>query len=268
MTPARFVARCSLLVALSAAGCVSGGGADPAYAKEMRERGDEAYEQGDFEGAIAYYTTAIEHNPQYAEAFHGRGNAYTALPERPDSKAGTREALLKAIDDFSATLARNPAHYNAYWNRAVLAAFFRQYQAAAKDFLQCTLLRPSEPEAHLRLGELYETKLENMLVRAMEHYEKYVRLGGTNDEILAKVRAWQELKTQTPAPPPKGPTPDEEEKAKELHHRLTALVGQGKNEEAFQAVDDLVTKFVHTKYVRDRLAAFTAMHRALKPEKK
>lgn len=251
-------------------GCASGPrGVDVARARALREEGDQAYQRREYADAVERYTESIQSNPDFAETYYWRGNAWSALPEQ-DPKANTRECQMKAIADYSAAIAKNPAHYDAYWNRGVVAAYFKQYASAIKDFLQCTMIRQTEAEPHLRIGELYDTRFEDMSLRAMEHYEHYVRLGGTNDAIIAKVKAWQEIKKQVQAPPPsqKGPTPEEEEKAKELHAKLTGLVGQGKSDDAFAAVDDLLTKFGHTKYVRDRLSAFTAMHKALKPADK
>ena len=42
-------------------------------------RGAEKYEQGDYQGAIADFTRAIEINPRYADAYLKRGNAKDEL---------------------------------------------------------------------------------------------------------------------------------------------------------------------------------------------
>lgn len=260
-----------LILGFVVSGCSSAPkGADPERAKEMRMEGDKAYQEKDYEAAIEYYTSAIEYNPEYSEAYLHRGNAYTWLAEGGDAKKWpARETRLKAVADYNACIQRNPATYDAFFNRAVMAATFKEYLGSVRDFMQCVQIRPNDPEPHLFIGQLYEGKFENMGLRAMEHYEEYVRKGGKNDDIMEKVKAWQAIKPKPDTTPkPKDPTPEEESKAKALHDQLTALIGQGKNDEAYKVVDELLTKFGHTKYVRDRITAFTAMHRALKPQEK
>jgi tetratricopeptide (TPR) repeat protein len=261
----------AVLLALSVSGCSSAPrGPDVERAKEMRMAGDEAYKQKDYETAVEYYSSALEYNPEYAEAYLHRGNAYTWLAESEDAKKWpAKDTRLKAFSDFTACIKLNMASYDAYFNRGVMAATFKQYQGAVMDFLECTKLRSNDPEPHLLIGQIYESKFENMGLRAMDHYEEYVRKGGTNSDIVEKVKAWQAIKPKPDTTPkPKDPTPEEESRAKELHDKLTGLIGQGKNDEAFRVVDELLTKYGHTKYVRDRMTAFTAMHRALKPPEK
>lgn len=254
------------LLLLAPAGCV-GLRANVEHARELRERGDAAYRSGDYQGAIGHYSEAIAHNPEFAEAYFWRGNAYSSLPQQ-DPRSNTRDSMMKAAADYTEAISRNPAHFDSYWNRAVVAAYFKQYRAAVKDFLQCVQLRPNDPEPHLRIGEIYETRFEDMGLRAMEHYEQYVRLGGKSHEVLDKVKAWQAAKGQAAPSVPKGPTPQDEERAKSLHGELMTLLGQGKKDEAFRALDDLLTRFGHTEYVKARTAAFGALHQTLKPTEK
>ncbi len=244
---------------------------DVEKAKEMRIAGDASYKRGMYKEAIDSYTIAIECNPDYAEAYLLRGNAWTLVAEVKDSDANTKEARLQAVADYTASIQKNPVGYDAYFNRGVMACVFKQYLAAVKDFLQCTQIRTIDPEPHFLIGQLYETRFENMGVRALDHYEKYVQLGGTNDEAIERVKQWQAVKKQSqPVTPTKNPTSQEEDRAKELHNQLTALISQGtgKSSEAFKVVDELLTKYGHTKYVRDRISAFTAIQRALKPPEK
>ncbi len=49
-----------------------------AYAKTADpwlEAGDQKYDSGDYQGAISDYTSAIQINPNYADAYNNRGNA-------------------------------------------------------------------------------------------------------------------------------------------------------------------------------------------------
>jgi tetratricopeptide (TPR) repeat protein len=259
-----------LPLASACAGTAGGRDPDIERAKEMRAEGDQAYQQRDYERAIERYSEAIRLNPDYAEAYLRRGQAYSWVAELPDPEINTKETRLQALNDYSIALQKNPALYDAALNRGVMLVVMKQFHEAVKAFLLCAELRPDAAEPHQYIGELYDTRFEGMGLRAIDHYEKYVLRGGDNPAIIEKVRQWQALKQQT-APPPstsKAPTPEEEETARALHDRMTKLVGEGKTLEAIVILDELLTKFAHTKYVRDRSGPFNAMRRAMQPQEK
>ena len=128
--------------------------------------------------------------------------------------------------------------------------------------LNAARFKPADAEAHLCLGEIYESKFEDRIVLAMEHYEKYVDLGGLDPTVRDKVRIWKDLKKQVggpaPAPSSKVPTPDEEKKAAELHLKALELLKQPDKTEAVKVMEDLLTNYGHTKYVQEKARALQA----------
>ncbi|MBI4565999.1 MAG: tetratricopeptide repeat protein [Planctomycetes bacterium] len=241
-------------------------------AREFRQRADAAVEEGHLERAVSLYTRSLEENPQYAEAWWKRGNVYTRMADLPDAHVRPRDLLEKAIDDYSRAIHSNPAFFDAYFNRAMVGLYFARYREAARDLLQCLQIYPRDPQAHLILGRLYEDKFEGRLPRAMEHYEQYLNLGGTDEEIKEKVQAWREFKKSI-APSesgqeaaPKKPAAEEEQAAQDLHGRITNLIGLGRRDEAYQALEELLSRYGHTRYVKDRQREFEVLRRAFKPK--
>src|SRR5262245_12757261 len=104
-----------------------------------RDLGDEAVKHGYYDQAIAHYTDAIQLNPNSAETFYRRGNAYVKLRLQPGT-SHKREWILQAERDYSAALRLNPSFTQAYFNRAMLFMKLKQYVEAAKDLFEVTRL--------------------------------------------------------------------------------------------------------------------------------
>lgn len=235
-------------------------------ARVLREDGDAAVQAKDLAGAVSLYTASISANSEYAETWYRRGNVYAGMVSQPESERPSRELLELANGDFTEAIRLNPAHYEAHFNRAMIGLKYARYREAVKDLLQCAAIRTKDPEPHLLLAKLYEEKFEDRQVAAMEHCEKYVDLGGTDDGIREKVRQWRELKkSMVPAnsgPAPKASTEADEKEAESLHARVIALIGEGKRKEAVTVLESLTAKYGHTRYVRDRSAQFAALRKA------
>ena len=77
-------------------------------AKEFVTRAQDKVDLGDYRGAIADYSKAIELNPNDAEAYSSRGVAKHHL-----------EDYRGAIADYSKAIELNPNYTNAYFNRGV-----------------------------------------------------------------------------------------------------------------------------------------------------
>ena len=75
--------------------------------------GVDKYEQGDYQGAIADYTKALEINPESANAYYNRGNA--------KNKLGDHQG---AIADYTKALEIDPQNGIAYLNRGVVKKMF------------------------------------------------------------------------------------------------------------------------------------------------
>ncbi|WP_016949829.1 tetratricopeptide repeat protein [Anabaena sp. PCC 7108] len=95
----------------------------PDDAIAYKNRGDTRSDLGDFEGAIADYTQAIQINSHDVDAYYNRGNA--------NSDLGNYEA---AIDDFSIVIKINFNYTDAYYNRGNARLGIGEKQGAIEDF--------------------------------------------------------------------------------------------------------------------------------------
>jgi tetratricopeptide (TPR) repeat protein len=255
------------LAALSA--CVTQDNA-PALAESQKlvEDGREAARHRHFMEANRLFSQAVKANPENAEAWFERGRCSIQLRLDPTTPGDSRPYEQRAMDDFTMAIRKNPAYADAYFNRAMLLSSRAQYKPAVDDLLNATRFKPSDPEAHLCLGELYESKFEDRIVLAMDHYEKYVDLGGLDPTVREKVRIWKDLKKQVggpgPAPSAKAPTPEEEKKAAELHLKALELLKQPDKSEAVKVMEDLLSSYGHTKYVQEKARALQAAVSAFK----
>jgi tetratricopeptide (TPR) repeat protein len=248
---------------LLGAGCASRG--NPQAALDYVGAGQAAAARKDWRGAIDQYGKAIRRNPDLAEAYYHRGYAYVQLRRDREAAAPAREYEERALLDYQMAIAKNPVYADAYFNRALVYGSRAQFKPAAEDLLHAIRYKPNDPVPHLELARLYEEKFEDKLVQAMEHYEKYVELGGLDADARERVRMWKELKKQqAPAAPAKAPTPEEEKAAVELHRKAMALVRENQKAEAIQAVEELLSKYGHTKHVQDQARALDAVLNFLK----
>lgn len=242
-----------ILSGLLVAGCATaGGGPDLDGAQASIEKGREAAARGDHKGALGHYTTALRANPESAEAYYGRGVSNVQLRLDSSAQGDVRPYEQKALEDFTAAVRLNPSYGDAYFNRAMVRMSLAQYKGAAEDLRHASKFKPQDPEPHFLLGRMYEHKFEDMGMLALQHYDHYVELGGREPDIVEKVRVWRELKKQPPAPAgTKGPTPEDEEKAKKLHEEAMRLFRDEKREEAVKLLETLLGQYGHTRYVQD-----------------
>ena len=237
----------------------------------LLEDGREAARRNNHAEAISCFTAAVKANPDLAEAWYERGRSNIRLRRDPKDEGDSRLHEQRALEDYSMAIQKNPAFADAYFNRAVLLASRAQFKQAIDDLLNAARFKPRDPEPHRCMGELYESKFEDRIVLAMEHYEKYVDLGGTDSTVREKVRVWKDFKKQAavpesaPTPPPaRAPTSEEEATAAQLHQKMLTLMNNPDKTEAVAAAQDLLTKYGHTKYVQDKARALQAFVSAFK----
>lgn len=248
------------------AGCAGG----PATEKARRhmDAGDRYFTEGDYEAALECYDDAVKANPREPLAYLRRGNANVRLARDPEGKKPAREHENQALANYIECVRLNPSIADAFFNRAMIYAKRANYKQAVKDLMQYSKLIEKDPEPHLLIGQMYEERFEDsgLLVRAMEHYEKYLELGGRNPVIEEKVRTWQELKKaagldgdpKKPDPEGKGgekPKEDDEAVAQKLFDTYRTLFVSGNEEKKKQAMEvlrTLVDKYAHTEVVKSR----------------
>jgi tetratricopeptide (TPR) repeat protein len=249
----------------AAVGCA---GSEPAKAKDARalvEKGKAAALSGDQRTALSFYSAAVAEDPELAEAYYERGKSNVFLRLSPGESDNARVFEQRALDDFTAAVDKNSGYAEAYFNRAMILASRAQYKLAVEDFLCAARYAPSDPEPHRWLGDLYEHKFEDRAPTAMEHFQRYLDLGGRDADIRDKVRTWKELNKLASAvlhPPAKAPTPEEELKAGELHAHAMELLAQQDKTEGLKVLETLVTEYGHTKYVQEKMSALQALLKA------
>jgi len=260
----------TVITILGLAACAGGGPVkvDTERAKACCKDGDAAYKAKSYDRAIEHYTNAVKANPEYAEPYYWRGNSWRMIAADTGSKTRGDEALVNALKDYELAVNRNPMHYEAFFNRACIYMALARPKEAVADFMHCTTLRTRDGEPHLYLGDIYEKWFEDKKLIALDHYEKYVERGGSDPDVLEKVRQYRDLKKQLQPPPtPKGATADDEKKAAELHKQALEFARQGKKDDAYKALDECLTKYAATKYVKDNGKALDAMRRAFAPKR-
>ena len=87
-------------------------------------------ESKQFEKAIEDFDEAIKHNPNYANVYRDRGNAYRNLKQYE-----------RAIEDYNKAIELDPEYALAYNNRGIAFRNLKQYERAIEDYNICFDLR-------------------------------------------------------------------------------------------------------------------------------
>ena len=91
------------------------------------------FKNGQFEKAIDDYSRAIESNPAYSEAYHGRGQALKEVGK-----------TLQAIADYSKAIALRPSYYIAYNSRGIALQELGRFTEAIEDYTRAIALKPDD----------------------------------------------------------------------------------------------------------------------------
>jgi tetratricopeptide (TPR) repeat protein len=130
-------------------------------ATEHYNRGLARHQAGDLPGAIAAYTSAIELDPKYDDAYNNRAVAYMA---QKDYRA--------ALADVTRSLELTPSAA-AYNNRGSIYFSQDKIEEAIADFTAGIKLKPS-PEGYVNRGTAYQrTKREEL---ALADYEQAIKV--------------------------------------------------------------------------------------------
>jgi tetratricopeptide (TPR) repeat protein len=150
--------------------CLSWGGPGASQSVEAYNRGVVKSQKGDVEGAIADYTTAIELNPRFVEAYNNRAGAryekgevdaaivdYTKAIDLDSNcesawfgrgfARGSMGDWDGAIADYSEAIDLKPT-FNACFARGLILLYQFKDVEAQQDFDQCLVLEPNR-EAEL-----------------------------------------------------------------------------------------------------------------------
>lgn len=240
-------------------------------AKALVAEGREAEKRGEHAEAVALFTRAIDVDPKYADAYLERGYSSIRLRFNPEASGHARDFEDRALIDYSEAISLDPTRADAYYNRAMVYSSRALYRQAAEDLLNAIKFKPQDPEAHLDLARIYESKFEDMGMKAGEHYEKYTDLGGRDPEARERARQFKEFRKRLEGAPgglPKAaPTEEDEKKAQELHVRMMALLKDDKRAEAVKLAEELLSTYGRTRYVQGILPGLRVIINAFKEQK-
>jgi tetratricopeptide (TPR) repeat protein len=118
-------------------------------AAQLRQKGDEFARQGRYDEAISEYTAAIELDPNLANAYLARGQAYYF-----------KDKGLMAAEDCSKAIELDPEYTAAYYGRGWAHLTNRAWDAAISDFSRAVELDPSLVGAYNGRGWAYINKAQ------------------------------------------------------------------------------------------------------------
>jgi tetratricopeptide (TPR) repeat protein len=151
------------------------------------DEGLKFYEAGEFDKALECYSASLKDHPENAEAYYRRACCRMHLMDRNGVK---EEPARQAIEDLDRAVELAPDDYRAYYARAMAYAALARFKEAAHDLLVCVQSQDKsiKRKAHLRLGQIFDEKFEDMEPQALKHFEAYLQMGGTES------RRYEELK--------------------------------------------------------------------------
>lgn len=112
---------------------------------------------------ISFYTAAIELNPNYADAYINRGNAFANQGE-----------YHRSITDYNKALELNPYDSDGYYNRGNSYAFIGDFNRAIADYNRTIKMDPNNTFAYNNRGNSYKELREYN--RAIEDYSNAIKI--------------------------------------------------------------------------------------------
>jgi tetratricopeptide (TPR) repeat protein len=111
------------------------------------------YQQGNFQGALADYNSAIQINPKNANAYYNRGLLkVTKFQDYPG-----------ALADYNSAIQIRPTYDSAYNNRGNLKAdSLQDYPGALADYNRAIQLKSKNADAYYNRGVLKYTYLKDL----------------------------------------------------------------------------------------------------------
>jgi SpoVK/Ycf46/Vps4 family AAA+-type ATPase len=184
------------------------------------EKGNEYYEQGDYDKAIENYSMAIILNPNFLECYFNRAlcyynkknydkaiEDYTRAAEIDPENAMIynnrgdahyrKQEFDKAIADYDKAISLNKDYLKAYYNRGLAYACIQDYETAIENFTRVIEIDENFAEAYNARGLAYEY-LEKY-DEAIEDYEKALELNPAFTEAKEHLEAVKKKKGEKEA---------------------------------------------------------------------
>ncbi|MBF0280010.1 MAG: tetratricopeptide repeat protein [SAR324 cluster bacterium] len=136
---------------------------DPDFAEAYNFRGNLHAGSRQYKEAIHDYSKAISLIPDFALAFNNRGSALAHLGQYPE-----------ALKDYDTALQLNDRYPEAYYNRGIAFTNLGQYEEALADFNQALRINPKYADAHNNRGVVF-SRLKKY-AEAMKEFEEVLQL--------------------------------------------------------------------------------------------
>jgi tetratricopeptide (TPR) repeat protein len=114
----------------------------------LLSRGQDALERGETRAAVEHFSAVIDHAPNFAEAYHGRAQAYIA-----------EELAGPALADLEQTLLINPHHFDALYGMGTLLEQLDKPKLAYETYALVLEMHPHYDEAKAARARL-ETRVK------------------------------------------------------------------------------------------------------------
>jgi len=155
-------------------------------ATELFNQGTAAYQNDQWDQAIANYTAYLKIRPDVSAAWFNRGLARKRKGSDYSQNTGpaTQMLLEEAADDFTQAIKLNPGDADAWTERgdiylSLLPVGFAKYlPLALSDFSEAIKLAPNSPGAYRRRGMAYEQR--NEPDKALADFNQAIRLDSQN----------------------------------------------------------------------------------------
>ena len=132
--------------------------------------------------AIVHYTEAIGLNPELAETYTNRGNAYGEIGEFDE-----------AIQDYTKAINLNPEHVTAYYNRGIAYYYKGEFDEAIRNYDQAINLKPDHANAYNNRGFAYKDK--GKFDNAIQDFNKTIDLKPDHANAYTnRIAAWLYLR--------------------------------------------------------------------------
>ncbi len=150
------------------------GQAGASDAEAFFNRGDNLYDEKQYDQAIDAFTQAILLKPDYPDAYNERGMAYDEKGEYD-----------LAIQDYTQSVKLNPKYAAAYYNRGISYANKGDYDQAVLDYTRALKLKPDDADVYSNRGSAYQNNKQ--YEQALQDYDHALQLD-PNAEIARKNR--------------------------------------------------------------------------------
>jgi tetratricopeptide (TPR) repeat protein len=152
---------------------------NPAYADAFKNRGIARQMQGGYDAAIADFNRALRLDAKSPDLYNARGSAFI----------DKREYDL-AIADFDKAISLDPNYKKAFVNRGLAYQAKRQLDRATADFDMFVRLAPNEPLGYINRASVRMDKAD--LKDAIDDYNQAIRLDPSNSGAYTRRgEAWR-----------------------------------------------------------------------------